>query len=70
MLFLFGCLVESTVGEKPHKQKGPPKHGFWNPPCFWALDPVCRILVFMWSVGPLLYVKGFGSDPPAGQKAL
>ena len=36
--------------KRPHKHKDPTNHGFWNPRLSWA---ECRILVFMWSLGPL-----------------
>ena len=30
-----------------------PKHGFQNPPCFGACEPVRRILMFVWCFGAL-----------------
>ena len=40
-------------GKRPRKHKDPTNHGLWNPPLFWAVEPECRILVFVWSLaGP------------------
>ena len=43
-----------SSGPKDHVHEDPPNHGFWNHPLSWALGPACRILMFMWSLGPQL----------------
>ena len=45
--------LEPKQGPKrPHTQKDPTSHGFWNPACLSALEPGCRILMFLWSLEP------------------
>ena len=46
-------LGEGTKGTCKHKR--PTRHLFWYPPSFWALEPECEILMFMWSCGPCWY---------------
>ena len=38
-----------------HKNRDPTKHDFWYPPYIglWNLEAYCKILMFMWSFGPL-----------------
>ena len=46
----------------------PIDHGFRNTPCFWALEPECRILMCMWSLDPkTLLLKHCPATPHAGQ---
>ena len=51
---ILSCVV--MIGAKrAHEHKDPANKVFWNPPTklSWALEPGCRILVSMWTLGPL-----------------
>ena len=41
---------------RPHKQKDPAKTKACGIPVSWALEPRCRIMVFLWSFGVPTYI--------------
>ena len=41
----------------------PTDHEFWNPaPLYVVLDPECRILMFIWSLGPYKWISNPSSQ--------
>ena len=45
---MFQCENSDQVPTRPHKNKDPTNHGFWNPSLSWAVQPEGRIPKFMW----------------------
>ena len=54
--FLRRWPCRSAVNSAP---KDPTNHDFWKSPChFLVFEPECRILVFLWNLGPLVQFAG------------